>query len=890
MKTLSIRLAAFWHEVRVAAVSTLALLFAIRMLSIILNLQTNLGELWRPRLDEPEWGRWLVIFLLIPLIIALQSGFSKLSGVMKNRYLGFHALSYLTMGLFNNVVDHRCYLYQLFDGRLDFDALQSLIVMDIFFQAPGLFWGLAWMALSLYVASKNGNKNWLPLLWVLPFFGFSYFLNNLLIVFFFAATAATLVAFLSKQQESSRAVYLYQAALFVAILAFLAGNPIIYRSSWLAAIVLLPLCWLPGYWFIRHCEVDNSKEAMAMTWLIPVFAGGLLSQVLFNAPLAKSLFNFWYIFASFNYAAGALSWLAGILTFAFLAGLAAPRLSRPVFYISAGCAALFFLVDGILLYKSGMRPGFETINWVWGLANLSSIVATATALVDLKIAGVILITPLLFIGFYSCVRKRVAAKRSALSQSAVYLLITAQLSLTGYQMLTDYPSILRDPVRNLLASLPLPMVFQPEKPGLIDLLQTFSDCGVTFPQISGPQAQPGKVSTGSKNIILIMLESTSNKYLSLFGHNEKTWPEMEKYKDRMEIFPFVFSCFPESSNADFAVMSGMFPPGHLFLRQKPEFNHPTLIEKLKNSRYDCFMYFSGFIGDTGLYSFYRPRGFKGFYDAVSLPDSTREDGWVWGIKEHVMVDRISDLLEKVASEPQQPFFIYYRMLFPHSPFDRVTEDPPVFSEDDYFQGSWLGRYKNCLLYQDRQLARLVQKLDTTGLAKNTLVIAIGDHGTMLGENGMHGHGWNLEPELVNVPLIIIRPESAGFKINQIQGSQADIQPTILDLAGIADDLASFAQGRSLVQKQIATRSIYLSSLMHRAMIEDDHYFLFPIENSANAKVYRLNKDQPGTRFTGVSTWSSEDLWAKHQRLNRFLSYQNHLLSNIEHYEHLYNRR
>lgn len=884
MNTLGTRVAAFWQEMRVSTITTLATLFAVRLLSIALNLRTNLGELWRPRLEQPEWGGWLILLLFIPLLFSMHRGFRQLSNRLQNRFLLYQALTYLIMGLFNNLVDHRCYLYQLFDGRLDFEGLQSLMIMDTFFQPPGLFWGISWMALCLFFAGKKGYKAWVPLLWVLPFAGFNYYFNNLLIVFFLASTAASLTAFFLRQSGSSRTLYLFQGLFFAAILAFLTSSPIIYRSAWLTAIVLMPICWLPGYWFIRQCEGEESRAAIAMTWLMPVFAGGLLSQVLFNAPLAKSLFNFWFILVSFNYASEAITWVITALAFSFLVGFMLPRFQRHIFSLAASLIAIFYLADAVLLYKNGMHLNFAALDWVWGLQNFSSILSTAEALIDEQIAMAALCLPLLATGSYILVTRRTTCRKPLLSGFAIYLIITAQISIAGYQLLTDLPSVLRDPVRNLLTSLPLPKYFQAEKPEIKDLLLGFSDCNIPFPVSTRHPAAVNADNSNRKNVILIMLESTSNRYLSLFGHDEMTWPEMDRYKARMEIFPFIFSCFPESSNADFAVMSGMYPPSYLFLRQKPEFNHPTLIEKLKRNNFDCFMYFSGFIGDTGLSSFYRPRGFTGLFDAVSLPGTSREDGWVWGIKEHIMVDRINELLKKRSASQKKPFFIYYRMIFPHSPFDRVTDDPPFFPEEDYFRRSWVGRFKNCLLYQDQQIARLIKQLDETGLAKNTIVVAVGDHGTMLGEDGQHGHGWNLEPELINVPLIIIRPEATGLKVNSRPGSHADLQPTILNLAGIDDSQPSFAQGNSLFQVQNASSSIYLSSLMHRAVIENDHFFLFPVENSANAMVFKLNRDNPGKRFSQIASWPSEDLLAKFQRLNRFFKLQNHLLTNIEYYE------
>lgn len=869
-------------EIQPMAVAALAGLFCVRFLTLILNLDTQLGELWRPRLEEPAWGGWLIAAIIAAAFYFMQSGFAQISEGLQKRFLIYQASVYLTLALFNNRVDHRTYLYQLFDGRLDSDGLISLLTMDFLFQAPGIFWGLCFFVISLMAARKMQKMAFLPWFWCLPFLFFDYFQNNLIVVFFAATTLAGLAAGRHKCQQSAGRLFLLQGVILGAMIIWLSDNQIIYRASWLSALVLFPVCWLPGLWFIRSCDRSGHTVANRMAWFVPVFSGGLLSQVLFNAPLGKSFFNFWFIFASFSHAAGTLTFLILAVSLSLTARAARKNLQKPVFLASVAVLFFIYSIDAILLYRNGMHFSVAALSWVLSLANPTSLLKTAAAIIDLRVVLFTLALPAVVLVSFYARREQHNGKKPGFSATMTYLTVCSLFSFIGYQSVTDVPAILRDPAGNFLVSVPLPDFIAPPRPAFTELKRTMEELNIPMLPAKA-RTEHQQLSKNKHNIILVTLESTSNAYLSLFGYEHRTWPELDSLKNRMEIFPFIFAGFPESSNADFSIMSGLHPPDYLFLRQTPVFNHPILVDRLKNAGYTCSMFFSGFIGDTGLSSFYKPREFARLYDAMSLPGITSDEGWVWGVKEHVMIDRIGDLLRQSARQSEQPFFIYYRMIFPHSPFDKISDEPAHFPEDDYFRRSWLGRYKNLLLYQDRQLASLIRMVDTNGLADNTIIVLIGDHGTMLGENGLFGHGWNLSPHLINVPLIIIRPGNQEFRVNASPGSQADIMPTIFDLAGIEPGREYFMQGKSLLQQEPASKTIYLSSLVHRALVEDGHYFLFPIENSANAMVFRLGLNGSQPTFTQLFSWQPQDLSARYRRLRRFQQNQKIFLKHIEAY-------
>jgi len=89
-------------------------------------------------------------------------------------------------------------------------------------------------------------------------------------------------------------------------------------------------------------------------------------------------------------------------------------------------------------------------------------------------------------------------------------------------------------------------------------------------------------------------------------------------------------------------------------------------------------------------------------------------------------------------------------------------------------------------YQDHLLDQLLTTLDRPEHQENTLVIIVSDHGEMLGEHQIMGHGLGVHEELVHVPLIIRFPgQTKGVRIKDAV-STSRIFHTVLNEIGYQD--------------------------------------------------------------------------------------------------------
>jgi arylsulfatase A-like enzyme len=109
---------------------------------------------------------------------------------------------------------------------------------------------------------------------------------------------------------------------------------------------------------------------------------------------------------------------------------------------------------------------------------------------------------------------------------------------------------------------------------------------------------------------------------------------------------------------------------------------------------------------------------------------------------------------------------------------------------------YLKDYLRTVASVDANLARVLDWLETSGLARNTVVVYSSDQGFFLGEHGWFDKRWMYE-ESLRTPLIVrwpgvVRPGSVSDALVQ----NLDFAETFLDLAGVP--VPPTMQGRSLV--------------------------------------------------------------------------------------------
>ena len=104
-------------------------------------------------------------------------------------------------------------------------------------------------------------------------------------------------------------------------------------------------------------------------------------------------------------------------------------------------------------------------------------------------------------------------------------------------------------------------------------------------------------------------------------------------------------------------------------------------------------------------------------------------------------------------------------------------------------------YLACVQGVDDSVGEMLDYLDRTGLAQNTIVIYSSDNGWYLGDLGLYDKRFMYEPGL-HIPLVVRGPGVKAGAINDLFALNADFAPTFLELADAK--IPADMHGRSLV--------------------------------------------------------------------------------------------
>jgi choline-sulfatase len=104
-------------------------------------------------------------------------------------------------------------------------------------------------------------------------------------------------------------------------------------------------------------------------------------------------------------------------------------------------------------------------------------------------------------------------------------------------------------------------------------------------------------------------------------------------------------------------------------------------------------------------------------------------------------------------------------------------------------------YLASISFMDSQVGRVLDALDATGRAKETVVVLFGDHGWHLGEKGITGKN-TLWERSTHVPLVFAGPGVAAGATCSRPAELLDLYPTLIELCGLTPRPA--LEGHNLV--------------------------------------------------------------------------------------------
>jgi arylsulfatase A-like enzyme len=300
------------------------------------------------------------------------------------------------------------------------------------------------------------------------------------------------------------------------------------------------------------------------------------------------------------------------------------------------------------------------------------------------------------------------------------------------------------------------------------------------------------------NIIMVLEDALRADHLSCYGHDRQTTQVKDAFAERGVRFA---RCFAQATKTRFSCpsfMTSLYPTAtgvegiwhpHPSLAE----SYITVAEVLRRRGFvTASLHQNPNAGSpAGLH-----QGFSYLFE--NLP----------GRAENIYTGLPLRFIEK---HRERNLFLYLHLADPHEPYDppeafrgwfeRLAVEPgaPVDRSDPrWMLEARRALYDGEIAANDRWFGVFLEKLERLGLAEDTLVIFMSDHGEHLGEHGLWSHTPPGYVQVLHTPLIMVYPRRLpGGVVVEALVQNLDIMPTILELAGI-DSGGLLMQGDSLL--------------------------------------------------------------------------------------------
>lgn len=255
-------------------------------------------------------------------------------------------------------------------------------------------------------------------------------------------------------------------------------------------------------------------------------------------------------------------------------------------------------------------------------------------------------------------------------------------------------------------------------------------------------------------IIVVMGESLSAKYMSLYGFDKPTTPKLERHKERL-LYTWGYSA---GVNTDVAV------PTFFMLKREPQ-NNMVFLK-----------------GETNLFALAKEAGYKTHY--ITMQKLTILGGFLGSNVDVVLSKKDFNAQNKFYDEALVEYlkgvdfskknFIVLHQRNSHSPYDKQT--PEAFYKFPFagkpYKTYMRNSYYNSVLYTDTLYDEIIQVVKKQG--KSAMVFFTSDHSEMMGnqdEEGRFGHSF-LGFADAKVPLMIYlndkaQPLKSSFELKDL---------------------------------------------------------------------------------------------------------------------------
>ncbi|MCX7015921.1 MAG: sulfatase [Candidatus Sumerlaeota bacterium] len=332
------------------------------------------------------------------------------------------------------------------------------------------------------------------------------------------------------------------------------------------------------------------------------------------------------------------------------------------------------------------------------------------------------------------------------------------------------------------------------------------------------KAKAPEVSGNRPNILIVLLDTASARFLSCYGYPKKNTPLMDRLAAEGARFAYCYGNGPWTPPAHASLFTGLPSIVHkinhdhinqktkaMFQRVRFRGQFPTLASLLSDNGYQTVgICGNGWVHEKSNASY----GFQ-FWDTMRRPDDQHAAPKQ---REMQMRGRSTVCMLEWADtkrDPSKPYFAFVNYLTPH-----LRRRPPMEYQKRFVKGpcpeylhditslncfgylwngvlkpehmeAFKGLYAALMAQTDDQIKALLDGLKKRGMMDDTIVVITADHGDENGEHNLLDHQMCVYNTLIHVPLIFWHPQrmKAG-RVENRPVQLSDVAPTLLDLAGL----------------------------------------------------------------------------------------------------------
>lgn len=307
------------------------------------------------------------------------------------------------------------------------------------------------------------------------------------------------------------------------------------------------------------------------------------------------------------------------------------------------------------------------------------------------------------------------------------------------------------------------------------------------------------------NVLLVSVDTTRADYLACYGHEKVKTPHIDRFAAEGARFEWCISSAPLTLVSHSTMLTGSFQYVH-GARDNGMFElsdaNVSVAELFKEAGYKTGAEVATVILDP---KYGLTQGFDVYGKVVDQRElaKLREfgdlDAQDAGEKELALSQELDrkagDITDSGIAHLREyagngkPFFLFLHYYDPHWPHEAPEEITKQY--DDPYLGE--------ITYFDQQFGRLLAEVESLGLAEDTLVILVSDHGEGKGQHGEYTHSCFLYDSTLHVPCIMRCKGTipAGLVVKS-QVRLVDLAPTILEFVGLQDRQSPQMQGVSLL--------------------------------------------------------------------------------------------